>query len=341
MEKIAIQPELTLEMFKVLGGMWVAGCVKTAAELDIADQLADGAKPISLLAEKTNSQEKHLYRIMRALASVGIFEEQENKTFALNDLGETLLTGIPGSVKDFALANLDEHAKGIMELTYSVQTGNVPFEYVHGMNIWEYYKQYPEKGENFGRGMTGLSGMALKGMVENYNFTPYKQIVDIGGGNGTLMYTILGAAPDSSGIIFDEANVIENTIRLIPENIKNRCTVAIGNFFEKVPAGADLYIMKWILHDWNDDECIQILKRCYEAMPKGAKLLIFDAVIPDDSQNKPHAGILQDILMMGCLTGREKTLSEFKMLLEKAGLKFNCVVQIGIELISVIECEKL
>ncbi|PWN71776.1 methyltransferase [Chryseobacterium phosphatilyticum] len=341
MEKLQIKPELTSKMFEVLSGMWITGCVKTASELNIADHLADGPKAISLLAEETDSQEKQLYRIMRALSSVGIFEELENKIFALNDLGATLLTGVPGTVKDFVLANMSEHFPGFGDLTYSVKTGKVPFEHIHGMSLWDYYKKYPELAANFGRGMTGLSGMELQGIIQTYDFTPYKKIVDIGGGNGVMMHSILNVSPESSGIIFDESHVIEKTKQLIPENLKNRCFVSTGSFFDKVPEDADLYTMKWIIHDWNDEECVKILKVCHHAMPKGAKLLIIDAVIPDDSQNKPHIAKLLDIVMMACITGRERSANEFKDLVERAGLQFNRVIDIGTEAKSIVECEKI
>ncbi|WP_250255747.1 methyltransferase [Chryseobacterium sp. Marseille-Q3244] len=341
MKKQPVKPEFTLKMFQVLGGVWIAGCVKTAAELNIADHLAAGPKTISSLAKEIQSNEKALYRIMRALSSVGIFEESENQIFALNDFGAALQTDVPGTAKNFVLTIMKEHFPAYGELTYAVQTGEIPFDHIHRMPLWAYYKKYPEIGENFGKGMTGMSGTELKGIMENYDFSPYKKLVDIGGGNGVMMYTILDAAPDSSGIIFDEENVIGKTVELIPENLKRRCSVAIGSFFEKVPEGADLYTMKWIIHDWNDEECIQILKVCYDAMPKGAKLLIIDAVIPDDSLNQPHIAKLLDIVMLACLTGRERTLSEFKVLLEKSGLQFSRLVQIGTEAKSIIECEKI
>lgn len=341
MEKRPVKPESTFKIFEILSGVWINGCLKTAAELSIADALVSGPKTISELAKETNSDESRLYRVMRALSSVGIFEESANMTFALNDAGTALQTNVPGTAKDFVLAILNEHFPGYGNLTYGVQTGRVPFEHVHGLGLWEYYKKYPEAGENFGRGMTGMSGMELKGIMEHYDFSPYKKFVDIGGSNGVMMYTILNAVPGSSGIIFDEANVIENTIQLIPENLKERCSVAIGNFFDKVPSGADLYTMKWIIHDWNDDESIQILKVCYDAMPKGAKLLIIDAVIPDDSLNQPHISKLLDIVMLACLTGKERTLSEFKTIIEKAGLRFNRLINIGTEAKSIVECEKL
>ncbi|WP_160137324.1 methyltransferase [Chryseobacterium sp. c4a] len=336
-----IKPESTFKMYEVLSGIWIAGCLNTATELNIADKLSEGAKSISLLAKETKSYEWQLYRIMRALSSVGIFEELENKTFALNDLGAALQTDVPGTLKNFILVNLNESFTVFRELTYSAQTGNVPFEQVHGMNLWDYYKKYPEKGVNFGKGMTGLSEVVLKSIMNTFDFSSYKTIADIGGGNGSMIFDILNASPDSTGIIFDEANVIEETDQLIPEHLENRCSTVSGSFFNTIPDNADLYTMKWILHDWNDEECIQILKNIYQAMPKGGKLLIIEAVIPDDSQNKPHIAKLQDIIMMACLTGKERTLNEFKLLIENAGLRFNRFIPIGTDLSSIIECEKI
>ncbi|ASE61433.1 hypothetical protein EG352_04610 [Chryseobacterium indologenes] len=339
--KREIKPEYTLKMYELLAGIWIAGCMHTASELNIADHLAGGPKTIASLAQELNVLEGQLYRIMRALSSVGIFEELENRTFLLNDFGAALQTDVPGTLKDFVLANMRESLTVFRELTYNVQTGKVPFEYVHGMNLWEYYKKYPELGANFGRGMTGLSGVVLEKIINVYDFSSYKKIVDIGGGNGSMMFSILNATPGPSGIVFDAGDVVRKTTELIPENLKERCTVSEGSFFEKVPDNADLYTMKWILHDWNDEECIAILKVCFRAMNKGSRLLIIDAVIPDDSQNQPHIGKLQDIVMMACLSGKERTLNDFKSLIKDAGLQFNRIIQIGTDLSSIIECEKI
>lgn len=341
MEKSSVKPEFTLKMYEMLSGIWIAGCIKTAAELNIADKISDGPKTIALLAKETQSYETQLYRIMRTLSSVGIFEERDHKIFALNDFGATLQTDIPGTLKNLALANLNECFTVFRELTSGVQTEKVPFEHVHGMTFWEYYKNHPDAGINFGKGMAGLSGVVLENMINAYDFKPYSMIVDIGGGNGTMMFSILNSAPHGSGIIFDEANVLRRAIQCIPANLQNRCSVSSGSFFEKIPGNADLYTMKWILHDWNDDECVQILKNCYTAMHIGARLLIIDAVIPDDSQNQPHIGKLQDIVMMSCLGGKERTLSEFKELIENSGLAFKRLIPLETDLSSIIECEKI
>ncbi|MGI9653340.1 methyltransferase [Chryseobacterium sp. RLHN22] len=341
MENLPKKPELSFKMYELISGYWVAACIRSVAQLDIADKLLNGAKTLSALAKETDSDEKSLYRLLRAVTSVGIFEEREDGAFELNDFGSTLLTDVPGSVKPWALANLGEHYPAFGELTYGVKTGKVPFEYAHGMPVWDYYKQNPEAGVNLAKAMAGMSGAVLKTIIDTYDFSPYKTLVDIGGGNGAMMFAVLSATPGSTGIVFDEPYVIEQTAQHIPEDLKGRCTVFGGSFFEEVPAGADLYMTKWVIHDWNDDESIKILKNIQKAMPVGGKLLIIDSVIPDNSQNTPHAGKLLDINIMAMTTGKERTLSEFKFLLESAGLTFKNLIQTATEISSIIECEKL
>lgn len=340
MEKLPQNPELSFKMYELISGYWVACCIHAVSKLDIADKLIDGPKTLSQLAKETESDEPSLYRLLRAVTSVGIFEEKGNGTFALNDFGSTLLTDVPGSVKPWALANLGEHFPAFGDLTYGVQTGKVPFEHAHGIPVWEYYQQNPEEGVNLAKAMDGMSGAVLKAIIDAYDFTPYKTLLDIGGGNGALMYAILEATPQSKGIIFDQPYIADLTGQAIPEDMVQRCTTAAGNFFEKVPEGADLYMTKWVIHDWNDEESIQILKNVHDAMPIGGKLLIIDSVIPDDSQNKPHAGKLLDINIMAMTTGKERTLSEFKTLIEKAGLTFKRLILTGTEISSIVECEK-
>lgn len=340
MEKLPQKPELSFKMYELISGYWVACCIHTVSKLDIADKLANGPKTLSELAKETESDEPSLYRLLRAVTSVGIFEEKADGTFALNDFGATLLTDVPGSVKPWALANLGEHFPAFGDLTYGVKTGKVPFDHAHGIPVWDYYQQNPDAGVNLAKAMAGMSGAVLKAIIDAYDFTPYKTLLDIGGGNGALMFAVLEATPNSNGIIFDQEYIADLTSKSIPEELAGRCTTAAGSFFEKIPAGADLYMSKWVIHDWNDEESIQILKNVHDAMPKGAKLLIIDSVIPDDSQNKPHAGKLLDINIMAMTTGKERTLSEFKTLIEKAGLTFKRLILTGTEISSIVECEK-
>jgi hypothetical protein len=341
MEKLPEKPELTFKMYELISGYWVACSIHAVARLDIADLLSNGPKTLSELALASHSDQKSLYRLLRAVTSVGIFEEQADGTFILNDLGSTLLSDVPGSAKPWALANLGEHYPAFGELTYGVQTGKVPFDHVHGVSLWDYYKQHPEAGVNLMKAMAGISGAVLKGIIDAFDFTPYATIVDIGGGNGAMLFAVLNSSPKSKGIVFDEPYVVEATMKQIPESLKDRCTVSGGSFFEEIPANADLYMTKWVVHDWNDDEAIALLKVCHKAMPVGGKLLIIDAVIPDDALNRPHAGKLLDINVMAMATGKERTFNEFKNLLEKAGLIFKRLIHTSTEVSSIIECEKV
>jgi len=340
MRKLPQKPELSFKMYELISGYWIACCIYTAAKLDIADKLLNGPLTLEELTNATSSHEKSLNRLMRALTSVGIFEEKENGQYALNDFGATLCTDVPGSVKPWALANLGEHFPAFGELTYGVRTGNVPFEHAHGIPVWDYYQKHPDAGANLAKAMAGMSGAVLKTIVSTYDFTPYKTIVDIGGGNGALMFAVLDASPDSSGIIFDQPYITEQTKLAIPEDLTSRCTTVGGSFFEEVPKDADLYMTKWVIHDWNDEESVAILRNINKAMPAGSKLLIIDSVIPDDSQNKPHAGKLLDINIMAMTTGKERTLNEFKNLLQKSGMAFNRLIHTDTQISSIIECEK-
>lgn len=340
MKTLPQKPELSFKMYEMISGYWVACCIHTAAKLNLADHLVSGAKTLDEMVALTNTNKDALYRLMRALTSVGVFEELQNDSFQINDLGTTLRTDVPGSIKPWALANLGEHFPAFGELTYGVETGKIAFDHVHGMGIWEYYKQHPKRGANLMDAMAGVSGAVLKGVIDAYEFSNSKVIVDIGGGNGALMYAVLSVAPQAKGVIFDEPYVVEQTQSQMPQEFQDRCTVAGGSFFEKIPANADLYMTKWVLHDWNDDEVIHILKVCHKAMPIGAKLLIIDAVIPDDL-NTPHAGKLLDINVMALCPGKERTLKEFKHVIQEAGLTFKRLINTNTEISSIIECVKM
>lgn len=341
MEKLPFNPKLSFRMYELISSYWVATCIHTVAKINLADHLLSGPQSLQQLAQAIDCDSQALYRLLRAVTSVGIFTERQDGSFELNDFGATLLTDVPGSVKPWALANLGEHYAAFGDLTYGVKTGKVPFEHAHGLPVWDYYLQHPEAGENLAKAMAGMSGAVLETIIDRYDFTPYQTIVDIGGGNGALMFAVLEAAVHSKGVIFDQPSVVEHTISLIPDNMKQRCTVVGGSFFEEIAAKGDLYIAKWVIHDWNDEESIKILKNIQKAMSVGSKLLLIDSVIPDNSQNQPHAGKLLDINIMALTTGKERTLSEFKILIEKAGLTFKTLILTDTEISSIIECEKV
>lgn len=339
MTKPIIQPEATFKMYELISGYWIACSIHALAQLNIADFLAHGPKTIDELSKISDTHAPSLYRLLRAVTSVGIFEETVDGKFQINALGNALLTDTAGSVKPWALANLGEHFPAFGNLAYGISTGNVPFDQVHGMPVWDYYKTHPEAAENLTKAMAGVSGAVIEGITEHYDFSPYKTLVDIGGGNGALMFGVLRASPNSEGIVFDEPYIIEQTKLNIPENLKNRCSIAGGSFFESLPKDADLYMTKWVLHDWNDEQVLQIFDTCFKSMKSGSKLLIIESVLPDEI-NSPHAGKLLDINIFAMTKGKERTVSEFKNLVERAGFRYNRLILTNTELSSIIECEK-
>lgn len=339
MEKLPERPDLTFKMYELISGYWTACAIQTTAQLGIADILSQGPKTLSELAEATQSHEESLYRLLRAVTSVGIFEEKEDNIFVLNDLGATLRSNVPGSMRSMFLTMVGEFYPVLGDLSYGVQTGKVAFEHVNGAPLWKYLKEKPIAGVHMMEAMTGVSGAVLKEILNAYDFTPYSTIVDVGGGNGSMLFSLLYSSPLSRGTVFDEPYVVDETKKHIPEDLKSRCSVTSGSFFKEIPANADLYILKWVIHDWSNEEAIDILNVCCNAMRVGSKLLIIDAVIPDEL-NKPYIGKLLDLNIMALATGIERTLHETKELLEKVNLSFNRLIPTNGDIVGIIECEK-
>jgi len=328
-----------VQMLNMISGFWTSCCIYNAAKLDIADLLTDGAKSVGKLAEITHSDAPSLYRLLRALASVGIFAENEKGEFSNTPLSDTLKDGVPGSMKAMAKAQLGDHYNAWGHLMYSIKTGGISFDKAEGMSIWEYYESHPEEGVNFMKAMTGLSDASVMNVLPAYDFSGFKTITDVGGGNGALLMGILNTAKDTTGIVFDQQYVISETKKnLAAKGLASRCSAEEGDFFVSVPAGADAYLMKMVLHDWNDEQSVAILKNCAKAMKPASKLLVIEAVIPEG--NTPHPGKFMDINMMAMTGGRERTENEFTALFTKAGLKLNKVIHTHSPMFSIVEAIK-
>jgi len=277
--------------------------------------------------------------VLRALSGVGIFNEHENGNFSATPLGDTLKSDTPGSMKAMAITQLGDHYNAWGNLLYSVKTGNIAFDYVEEMSVWKYYETHPDEGVNFMKAMTGLTGAVIMNVLPAYDFTSFKTIVDIGGGNGALLLAVLKVAPQAQGIVFDEEYVINKTKDSIAASgLSSRCQAIAGTFFDFVPKDADCYLMKMILHDWDDERSVKILINCHNSMKSGSKLLILESVIP--GENIPHPGKFMDINMLAMTGGRERTEKEFVELIEKAGLRFSKVVPTHSPLFSVVEAVK-
>lgn len=289
-----------------------------AAKLNIADHIAQGCTCVTELAKKTNTNEKALYRLLRALSSVGIFKELEEKRFELNALAECLLDR-PDSPRGMLLwINDPLHDRAWENLLYSVKTGKPGFDHTFGMPIFEYFKENKEISEIFNQAMTSNAKAVHALIAKSLNTQGLETLYDVGGGHGHLMKLILKENPSLKGGVYDLPHVVEG--------INNPSfEVFGGSFFESVPTGAQAHILSFIIHDWDDESSLKILKNCHEALPAGGKIFIAENII--GSPNEPSLGKLLDIEMLVMCTGQERTEKEFKALLEKAGFKFDGVTK--------------
>ncbi|MEH2294625.1 methyltransferase [Nostoc sp.] len=331
-----------IAMLQMISGFWVSQAIYIAAKLGIADYLQEQPKTVEELAAITETHPPSLYRLLRSLASVGIFDEDENRRFTLTPLAATLQTDTPGSLRFFAIWELGQvHYLGWGNLLHSVKTGEIAFDDVAGMNIWDYYAQNAEAGKLFDRSMTSVTATVLEAIINNYDFSSFNTVVDVGGGQGSLITTILKANLKLKGILFDVPNVIENAKpRLQGESYAERCTTIAGNFFESVPSGGDAYLLKFIIHDWDDEKSVVILKNCHQAMPEDGKLLLFEQVITPGNNLSSSFGKLMDLNMLVMTGGCERTEAEYRSLLAAAGFKLTRIVPTSLA-INVIEAVKL
>jgi hypothetical protein len=312
-------------LMQMLTGYWVSQLIYVAAKLGIADLLKGGPKTREELAEATNTHAPTLYRLLRALASVGIFAEDEDKRFALTPLAATLQTEL-GSMRGMVL-HLGEPAswRAWGELLYSVQTGKTAFPQANGAEIFQYYQEHSESSEPFNEAMTDFSQVAIPAIIKGYDFSSIGKLVDVGGGHGSLLTAILKANPEMEGVAFDLAPAVEGAKqRIEAEGLTERCEAVAGDFFESVPAGGDAYIMKHIIHDWDDERSISILKNCHRAMKDEGKLLLVEFVIAPG--NEPSLGKLMDINMLILPGGQERTEAEYRELFAAAGFKLTRIV---------------
>ncbi len=324
---MAKKPSVPAVMLNLTIGHWLARLTYVAAKLNLADLLKDGPKTAAHLATATGVQAPALYRVLRALASVGVFAEDKGGRFKLTPLAATLQTGVPGSMRAFALMINEKYTwDSWTELLHGVKTGDIPFIKAHGVPAFEYLEKHPDDLAVFGESMTSLSATENPAIAAAYKFSAVRTLVDVGGGHGSLLATILKANPKLKGVLFDQPSVIARAQRdqhVAAKGIAERCTLESGSFFERVPAGGDAYIMKYILHDWNDEQCVKILQNCRDAMNQKGRVLVVDNVIPPG--NDPNWGKLVDIQML-IIGGRERTKKEFAGIFAQAGLKMRRVV---------------
>lgn len=327
------------QLFHLVGGYWHTQAIYVAAKLRIADHLNDGPRTMEELAEATGAHTGSLYRLLRALASIEIFAEDSDGRFSLTPLAEPLRSNFEGSQRSMAIMRGEWQYRAWGELLHSVQTGECAFEKTYGSPLFDFLSKNAEAGAVFDDAMTGIHGRETVAMLEAYDFSGINTLADIGGGNGSLLSAALQKYPNMKGILFDRPAVIDRARANIESaGVTDRCELVAGDFFDSLPSAADAYLLRHIIHDWNDEQAITILKNCHRAMGMQARLLVVEFVIPKG--NEPFFGKWFDLAMMVVPGGMERTEDEYRKLFEAAGFRLMQTVPTKLE-ISAIEGEKL
>jgi hypothetical protein len=319
-------PPATVFLNQIAFGMKMTQALYVAAKLGIADLLVSGPRPVQELSEATETSERALYRVLRSLAAVDIFRETESKVFELTTYAEALRSDAPNSFRNAAIFMGEEMVWNTMgQMLYSVKTGKSACKRVLGSDAFEYLAANPDQFEIFNRAMTDLTVSAAPAIVDAYDFSDFKKIVDIAGGHGYLLSQILKANSGLRGVLFDMPEVIDGAgVILEREGVADRVAKITGNFFESVPAGADVYVLKHIIHDWDDESSLKILRNVRSAMSSEAKLLVMEMVVPEG--NEPHPSKILDLSMLVLPGGVERTEAEYHVLFNEAGLRLRRVV---------------
>jgi O-methyltransferase domain/Dimerisation domain len=314
------------QLIQMSTAYWVSRAVYAAAALSLADHLTGTAKTADELAGPTGTHAPSLYRLMRALAGLGILTEDESHRFALTALGEAMKTGAPGSARSTILTLAgDWCVRAFLELPYSLQTGKSGFEKAEGKPLFEFIASQPDLAAQFSDTMVGFHGSEPPAIAAAYDFSAAGTIVDVGGASGNLLATILARHPSARGILFDLPHVVTDAPPLFAaRGVADRVAIQSGSFFDGVPSGGDIYTMSHVIHDWSEEQCLTILEHCRQAMHPDARLLVIEMVLPEG--NEMHPGKMLDLMMLVGPGGQERTAREYGALLAKAGFRMTRIV---------------
>jgi hypothetical protein len=322
-------------MFRLMTGHIISGAVQAVARLDIAGRVAAAPQTTAALARDCDVDEDSLYRVLRTLASVGVFEEVSPRTFGLTPAGQAL--GSP-AMRAMALwitspVNMRVHA----ELMHSLQTGSPAVEKVFGVGAFEFFEKNPDVSAIFNDAMTGISATVVPAVLEAYDFGGIRVLVDVAGGHGGILTAVLQAHPSMRGVLFDLEHVIAGAReRIAALGLSERCVTVAGDFFQAVPGGGDAYIMKHIIHDWDDQRAVEILRNVRAVLPANGRILLVETVLSPG--NEPSLGKIMDLEMLAMAGGRERTEDQFRAIFERAGFKLTRIVPTKSPL-SVIEAK--
>jgi hypothetical protein len=326
-------------LFQIGTGYMASTALWIAAKLDLASKLAAGPRAAADLARETGANEDALYRILRLLSSVGVFEETAPRTFANNLPSSTMVAGAKGSTHPMMLWIADPtHLRIYADALHSVMTGTPAMEKTFGIPVFEFFPRHPEISEVFNNAMTNFSAYVIPAALDAYDFNGVRSVVDVAGGHGHVLMSILQRHPDATGVLFDLDHVIAGAIPRIREaGLEARIRTESGDFFKAVPAGADAYVMKHIIHDWDDEKARMILGAIRAAMKPEGRVVLLETVL--SPANQPDFGKLLDLEMMLLPGGRERTEEEFRALFASSGFTVTKIVPTSSPL-SVIEARQ-
>ncbi|GGT19137.1 methyltransferase [Streptomyces purpureus] len=330
------KPPPSVRVLQLATASWMAAAVSAAAELGVADTLADGPRPAGEIARAVGADAPTLYRLMRACADIGLFEEHEGEVFALTEVGEALRSDAPTSMRNFARwVGLAADRNTWAGLADSVRTGEPAFEKVHGQNVWDFMRDRADVSGIFDDAMTEASRQLIAPVVGAYDFSGIGTLVDVAGGHGALLAAVLDAHPGVRGVLYDQADVVVGAKQTFRERgLEDRVDTVGGDFFESVPPGGDAYLLSNVIHDWDDANSLKILTNCREALADGGRVLLVEAVMPERSEPSPTV-TLMDLNMLVLCGGRQRTETEFADLFARAGLRLTRIVRAGLH--SVVE----
>jgi hypothetical protein len=320
------------DLLQMVNSYQVSQAIHVAAVLGIADILKHGSRSADDIASEIEADPEVTYRLLRALAAVGVFREESEQAFSLTPVGEGLLADTPGSLRDSAIwLGQESNWNSWGKLILGVKSGENVFPQVYGTDVWEYRAKQPEVSAMFDRMQAVKGEGSILGL---YDFSAFGVIVDVGGGTGTMLASILSAHPPARGILFDQPHVVSKN-PLVAAGVADRCEVIGGDFFEAVPDGGDAYLLRTVIHDWDDNDAIAILKACRKAMSRSAKLLLIERIV--GPPNEDALAKFFDLTMLVFPGGRERNQEEYSRLLEAAGLCLSNVAGPGPDHYCVIE----
>ena len=325
-------------LMQIANGTMVTQALGVVAKLGIADLIDDGERHVEELASASGSDGPSLYRILRSLASIGVFTETSRGKFTHTPVSILLRSGIEGSMRGMAIFMAEPwHYNVWGNMLHSAKTGETAWKATYGEEVFEWFQKHPAESDIFNNAMTDMSASVAPALIEAYDFSGIKVLADIAGGHGFLLSQILKANPELKGILFDLEHVIAGAWEMISRyGVADRIERVSGDFFREVPS-ADAYIMKHIIHDWDDERSIAIMKNICRAMTGNGKLLLLEMVVPEG--NQPHPSKILDLAMLALPGGLERTEAEYAQLFDRAGLRLNRVVP-TMSPFSVIEAVK-